>query len=424
MLKRFLYSIFALAALAVPALAQFSTAEPVKLLGLVVSVCNGESLTAGNYSQITMDQTGAWCATASGASVTLTANSTATSGFSAGNILMSDGSKLQVGTNVNATSLALGAQQTTRGYIVLDNTAAGAFATTLQGSNSASAAWTLTLPTTAGTSGYALTTDGSGVTSWSNIGTGPFLPLAGGTMTGALNDTAAAPQLVLGANTTTLGAVKMFGSTSGDLTINPAAVAGTASKITFPAGITDFSATGAANAVVKQNSAGAPFTVGTINCAFLSDSSTGCSTTVGTIATQAANNVAITGGAINGTTIGGSTRAAISGTTGNFNGILTTSSGIVRNVRVVTAAGNITMATTDDIIVVNKTVGAPTAVNLVGSPTTGTVVCIKDGKGDANSNNITLTPAAGNIDGSGTYVMNVNYQNQCVAYNGSSWNLL
>lgn len=75
----------------------------------------------------------------------------------------------------------------------------------------------------------------------------------------------AAPQIVLGVNTTTLGAVKMFGSTSGDLTINPAAVAGTASKLTFPAGITDFSATGGASQVLKQTSAGGAFTVATEN---------------------------------------------------------------------------------------------------------------------------------------------------------------
>lgn len=42
-------------------------------------------------------------------------------------------------------------------------------------------------------------------------------------------------KLILGVNTTTLGAVKMFGNTSGDATIQPAAVAGTATTITLPA---------------------------------------------------------------------------------------------------------------------------------------------------------------------------------------------
>jgi hypothetical protein len=44
-----------------------------------------------------------------------------------------------------------------------------------------------------------------------------------------------AAQLVLGVNATTLGSVKMFGNTSGDVTISPAAVAGTTTALTLPA---------------------------------------------------------------------------------------------------------------------------------------------------------------------------------------------
>jgi hypothetical protein len=62
--------------------------------------------------------------------------------------------------------ITLGTQQTTQGAVILANTAAGAFSTTIKSSNSASAAWTLTLPTTAGTNNYVLKTDGSGNTSW------------------------------------------------------------------------------------------------------------------------------------------------------------------------------------------------------------------------------------------------------------------
>lgn len=106
--------------------------------------------------------------------------------------------------------------------------------------------------------------------------------------------TGAAPQLTLGVNTTTLGALKMFGNTSGDLTLNPAAVAGTASKITFPAGITDFSATGGASQVLKQTSAGGAFTVAQLANTDI--------TGLGTMSTQAASAVAITGGTIAGLT--------------------------------------------------------------------------------------------------------------------------
>jgi hypothetical protein len=80
------------------------------------------------------------------------------------------GNVLQESANLtfSTAALTLGVQQTTQGTLVLANTAAGAFATTIQSSNSASAAWTLTLPTTAGTNGYILTTNGSGVSSWTN----------------------------------------------------------------------------------------------------------------------------------------------------------------------------------------------------------------------------------------------------------------
>jgi len=62
--------------------------------------------------------------------------------------------------------ITLGAQQTTQGALVLANTAAGAYETTIKASNLATAAWTLTLPTTGGTNGYVLSTDGNGTTSW------------------------------------------------------------------------------------------------------------------------------------------------------------------------------------------------------------------------------------------------------------------
>lgn len=92
--------------------------------------------------------------------------------------------------------------------------------------------------------------------------------------------------IALGINTSEAGAVKLFGATSGNLTLKSAAVAGASTVLTFPGGTTDFSATGGTNQLVKQASAGGAFTVGTIACAGLSDGATGCSTTVGTAATQ------------------------------------------------------------------------------------------------------------------------------------------
>lgn len=91
------------------------------------------------------------------------------------------------------------------------------------------------------------------------------------------------------------------------------------------------------------------------------------------------------------------------------------------SVRVVTAAGAITAANTDVYICVNKTVGAASAVSLFATPTTGYVLTVLDCKGDANTNNITMTPAAGNIDGAGTYVINTAYGSWQAVYTGTIW---
>lgn len=92
--------------------------------------------------------------------------------------------------------------------------------------------------------------------------------------------------------------------------------------------------------------------------------------------------------------------------------------------RVVTAAGAVTVsATADYFVCINKTSGAATTVNLPATPPTGVTYLIKDCKGDAATNNITITPAAGNIDGSSTYVLSNNYASVALVYNGSAWSL-
>lgn len=113
------------------------------------------------------------------------------------------------------------------------------------------------------------------------------------------------------------------------------------------------------------------------------------------------------------------TNVAISG-----NVITASTAGQIGAVRVVTAAGDVTVSTTDYAVALNKTVGAATVVNLPNSPTAGQVFVIKDAKGDAAANNITVTPASGTIEGAGTYVMNLNYQSVTVFYNGASWSVM
>lgn len=91
------------------------------------------------------------------------------------------------------------------------------------------------------------------------------------------------------------------------------------------------------------------------------------------------------------------------------------------NQRTVTAAGAITVTRDDNTIFVNKSVGAATTVNLPAKPIPGRRLFIKDAKGDANVNNITITPASGNIDGSASLVINTAYGYATIAYNGTQW---
>lgn len=64
--------------------------------------------------------------------------------------------------------------------------------------------------------------------------------------------------------------------------------------------------------------------------------------------------------------------------------------------REVTVAGAVTVAADDaDVILINKTVGAATTVNLPLSASRTKPVEIVDAKGDANTNNITIVPQTG-----------------------------
>lgn len=88
-----------------------------------------------------------------------------------------------------------------------------------------------------------------------------------------------------------------------------------------------------------------------------------------------------------------------------------------RTQRVVTASGAVTIIADDaDIVIINKTVGAATAVTLPLSASRTKPIVIVDGKGDANTNPITISPQSGEsiyavtdgtavIDGNGGIVL-------------------
>lgn len=162
------------------------------------------------------------------------------------------------GTSLFATNIFAGTFFASGSSILLGGVAASgnlsfigsvANGVTVQCLDNGAATWTLTLPGTAGTSGYFLQTNGAGVTTWAAAGTGTVTHTGGSLTANAIVlgagtadskvvagiTTDGTSQIVLGVNTTTLGSVKMFGNTSGSATIQPAAVAGTSTVITLPA---------------------------------------------------------------------------------------------------------------------------------------------------------------------------------------------
>lgn len=76
----------------------------------------------------------------------------------------------------------------------------------------------------------------------------------------------------------------------------------------------------------------------------------------------------------------------------------------------------------DCLILVDTSVAR--TINLNASPVTGQTYRIKDNVGSAAANNITITPAAGNIDGAASASIASNYGSVDVCYNGTMWNIL
>lgn len=91
---------------------------------------------------------------------------------------------------------------------------------------------------------------------------------------------------------------------------------------------------------------------------------------------------------------------------------------------VVTSASPYTALTTDCVIISNKTIAGSGTINLSATLQTGRVVIIKDGKGDANTNNITVQGNGKNIDGAASKVINTAYGVLRLIYNGTEWSTI
>lgn len=296
------------ATLTPPAVAGATALQLPSLAGTVPSTA---------VSPITLDATtGAiGCSTCvTGVGGALVINTTAVSGATAGQVLYSDGTKLQA---YSITGTAGNAVLSNSPSIATPTIAGGTItALTTLAVRDTSAAFDLTL---AGTSSPALTaghklifnvqnadrtlsmagnaTFGGTFTSTDTVSiTGAFSTAAAFTQSGAFATTLTSTNTTnstLPAGTHTLAgldvaqtwsALQQFndgdfalkGSSSGTLVQHAAAVAGS-SVLTWPAGTTDFSVTGGAHHFIAQASVGAPLTVTQPACSDLSDSSGGCS---------------------------------------------------------------------------------------------------------------------------------------------------
>lgn len=90
--------------------------------------------------------------------------------------------------------------------------------------------------------------------------------------------------------------------------------------------------------------------------------------------------------------------------------------------QIVTSGSALTMAGT--LMLVNKTVGSATAVTLSPGSLPWVIYAIKDKKGDAATNNITVSPPSGLIDGSSSFLINVNFMSVSFVFDGSNWSVV
>jgi hypothetical protein len=102
-------------------------------------------------------------------------------------------------------------------------------------------------------------------------------------------------------------------------------------------------------------------------------------------------------------------------------GLTTESGGVVQEVTNVTSGTTYTALTGDRFICIKQGTPAAMVLTLIASPATGRTYTIKDCAGVAAADNITVTPAAGNIDGGASYVMATNHQAINVVYDGAQW---
>ena len=95
---------------------------------------------------------------------------------------------------------------------------------------------------------------------------------------------------------------------------------------------------------------------------------------------------------------------------------------MLRPVRILSSGTRYSANANDHLIVVRKLSGSATSISLPLTPAVGSQVIVKDGKGDAASNNITIT--GGIIDGGVKYIITTNHGVARLIFDGTEWVLL
>ena len=127
----------------------------------------------------------------------------------------------------------------------------------------------------------------------------------------------------------------------------------------------------------------------------------------------------------NPTSILAGTNITIAPTTGTGANTVTISAAgtPVQTVRIAVATP-ITITNADDVVSVEVPGPVAVAVNLPAG-TTGQLFYVKDGLGlAAPATPITITPAAGNIDGAATATIDASYGSLTLVYSGTQWLIL
>lgn len=81
----------------------------------------------------------------------------------------------------------------------------------------------------------------------------------------------------------------------------------------------------------------------------------------------------------------------------------------------------VAVVTADSTVITKLTSPGAVAVTLPASPILGQTIQIIDGTGDASSNNITITPAAGTINGGANVVINTNFGRAILVRSPTEW---